>query len=84
LFTGLELFESLSSKKLSTRLKHPWQSREKELDTEVDEVEIQDEDGNRKGKTDKLLILGVFRQTKKRLCPKARHWIMLRKVRRNP
>ncbi len=49
LFTGLELFESLSSKQLSTLLKHPWQTREKELDAEVDEVEIQDEDGNRKG-----------------------------------
>jgi len=49
LFTGLELFESLSSKQLSTLLKHPWLRREKELDAEVDEVEIQDEDGNRKG-----------------------------------
>jgi hypothetical protein len=49
LFTGLELFESLSSKQLSTLLNHPWQTREKELDAEVDEVEIQDEDGNRKG-----------------------------------
>jgi hypothetical protein len=42
LFTGLELLESLSSKQLSTLLNHPWQSREKELETEVDEVEIQD------------------------------------------
>jgi hypothetical protein len=30
LFTGLELFESLSSKQLSTLLRHPWQIREKE------------------------------------------------------
>ncbi len=49
LFTGLELFESLSAKQLSTLLQHPWQSREKDLDAEVDEIEIQDEDGNRKG-----------------------------------
>jgi hypothetical protein len=49
LFTGLELLESLSSKKLSTLFKHPWKSREKELEVEVDEVEIQDEQGNRKG-----------------------------------
>jgi hypothetical protein len=49
LFTGLELFESLSSKQLSTLLRHPWQGREKELDAEVDDPEIQDEDGNRNG-----------------------------------
>jgi hypothetical protein len=45
LFTGLELFESLSSKQLSTLLSHPWKICQQELDEEVDETEQQDEDG---------------------------------------
>jgi hypothetical protein len=48
-FTGLELFESLNSEQLSTLLKHPWKSRQKETDAGVDDIEIDDENGKRKG-----------------------------------
>jgi hypothetical protein len=49
-FTGLENFDSLSAEQLSGLLKHPWQSRQKETDAEVDGIVNETEDDNERKK----------------------------------
>jgi hypothetical protein len=49
-FTGLENFDSLSAEQLSGLLAHPWQSRQKETDAEVDGIVNETEDENERQK----------------------------------
>jgi hypothetical protein len=80
LFTGLELFESLSAKQLSTLLKHPWQSREKESDAEVDEIEAlleetiqkQEQQAAEKTKTRQAADIGRLPTKKETFVPKSK------------
>ena len=58
LFTGLELFESLSAAQLSALLKHPWQIRQKKTDGQVDGIGNETEDDNER-KNGYIAMLGL-------------------------